>query len=300
MTARAVPRPLARLPYGAGVHGQDEPPLDAEPVVVRDEPALRVTVVPVGWVGVRRAHAEYAGPWALRYAAIGADRRWAPWLPVNVVVVEHAAGTLLVDTGEAVDQPPGHFGCGDRVQEWVYRRYLRLPVRAGLDAPSRLKAMGVDPGDVDTVVLTHLHGDHTGNLPAFPRARVLAGPGEAGGYPGAITRRLDGRDLLAPRFDDGPVSMFDASLALVDDGSIRAVPLPGHTVGHLGLVVDGPACTVVAGDAALTADQLRRRATPGIALDRAAGRRTSAALLRAAQQGARVVLSHDHPGEAKP
>jgi len=27
-----------------------EPPADADPAVVRDEPGLRVTVVPVGWV----------------------------------------------------------------------------------------------------------------------------------------------------------------------------------------------------------------------------------------------------------
>ncbi len=274
---------------------RDEPPVDGAPVVVRDEPGLRVTVVPVGWVAVRRAHREYGGPWALRVPSIALDWRWAAWMPVNVTLVEHATGVVLVDTGEAVEQPPGHFGCGDPVQERIYRSYLRMPVRRGLDAPSRLRALGVRAEDVDIVVLTHLHGDHTGNLPAFPRARVLAGPGEKQGYPGAITSRLSGRELIEPRFTDGPVDRFATSLSLTDDGRVRAVPLPGHTPGHLGVVIAGPITTVAAGDVALDADQLRRGATPGIAVDRTANRATQRALQEVLDAGGQVLLSHDQP-----
>ena len=32
--------------------------------------------------------------------------------------------------------------------------------------------MGVEPGDVDRVVITHLHYDHAGNLGAFPTAKL--------------------------------------------------------------------------------------------------------------------------------
>ncbi|MDD7931470.1 MBL fold metallo-hydrolase [Actinomycetospora straminea] len=254
-----------------------------------------MTVIPVGWVGVRRSHVEFGGPWSLRYAAIAVDRRWAPWLPVNVVLIEHRRGIVLVDTGEAVDQPPGHFGCGDRVQESIYRRYLRLPVRAGADAPARLRALGVAPDAVDTVVLTHLHGDHTGNLPAFARAEVVVGPGEVEGYPGATACRVTGRRLVRPRFEDGGIAGFARSTTLVDDGSVRAVPLPGHTIGHLGVVVDGARPTVIAGDAALSYEQLRRRGTPGVARDRTENRRTQERLDTVARAGGQVVLSHAAP-----
>ncbi|MGW4528049.1 MBL fold metallo-hydrolase [Amycolatopsis sp. NPDC004378] len=270
-------------------------PTENDPVVVHDESDLRVTVVQVGWVAVRKSHARYRGPWPLRYGAIAMDPRWHAWLPVNVTVVEHGTGVLLVDTGEAVDQPPGHFGCGDQVQEWVYRTYLRLPVRRGQDAPSRLRALGIAAQDVDIVVITHLHGDHTGNLTAFPRARVLAGPGEAAGYPGAITARLRGRNLITPHFPDGTVGDFPKSLCLVPDDTIRAIPLPGHTVGHIGVGITGARSIFIAGDSALTYDQLRSRGTPGIALDRTANQHTQDLLCAVLDSGGYVVLSHDRP-----
>lgn len=82
-------------------------PLDVDPFVLLDEPGLRVTVLPVGWIAVRPPHVEWAGPWPLRYPAILSSARWSTWMPVTCVLVQTASDTVLVDTGEAVDQPSG-------------------------------------------------------------------------------------------------------------------------------------------------------------------------------------------------
>jgi ribonuclease BN (tRNA processing enzyme) len=60
------------------------------------------------------------------------------------------------------------FGSGGRYQACVH---LRAPGRApvlldcGATSLSALKASGLDPGEVGTVFVSHLHGDHFGGLP---------------------------------------------------------------------------------------------------------------------------------------
>ncbi len=261
--------------------------------VVLDSSACRVTIFAVGWITVRPGHREWSRPWSLRLAAVVASRRWVEWMPVNVVVMEHSRGVVLVDTGEAVDQPPGHFGCGSSAQEAFYRHCLRIPVKKGQDAPSRLRRAGIDPGSVDTLVLTHLHSDHVGNAVAFPRARVLVGE-HAGLGVGAVACRLQGLRVGSPRLSDEPVGPFRRSAALTDDGVVRAVPLPGHTPGHLGVVVTvGTTLTVAAGDAAFDHDQLRRGASSAVVHDRADNRATQRGLCEVLDDGGTVALSHD-------
>ena len=51
--------------------------------------------------------------------------------------------------------------------------------------PVALAAAGVEPDDVDTILLTHAHVDHVGGLtlhgqPLFPKAEVVVSEAEAG------------------------------------------------------------------------------------------------------------------------
>ena len=61
--------------------------------------------------------------------------------------------TFVLDTGFAPD-----------MEKKRGRRIIR-PVADGL------KAIGVDPAKVDDVILSHMHYDHAGNIPLFPKAR---------------------------------------------------------------------------------------------------------------------------------
>ncbi|WP_454918857.1 N-acyl homoserine lactonase family protein [Xanthobacter sediminis] len=68
-------------------------------------------------------------------------------------VIRNAGRVIVVDTGYLPEE-------GARRA----RTLLRHPVAALAD-------IGIDAGAVPEVVLTHLHYDHAGNLPSFPRAR---------------------------------------------------------------------------------------------------------------------------------
>jgi glyoxylase-like metal-dependent hydrolase (beta-lactamase superfamily II) len=118
---------------------------------------------------------------------------------------------------------------------------------------SELEAAGVTPGEVDIVVFTHLHGDHTGwNIdratgePLFPNARywIPRGDWEHFGAQGGD----NWTSMLAPLEGLGVVELFDGETELT--ASLKLMPTPGHTPGHTSVQIRSDGATAfVLGDA---------------------------------------------------
>jgi glyoxylase-like metal-dependent hydrolase (beta-lactamase superfamily II) len=170
---------------------------------------------------------------------------------VHSFVVEHPAGLCVFDTGQTarVARPGSH-------PAWhPYLRLARFELGAADELAPQLRADGLDPGDVRWVVLSHLHTDHVGGVAEFGGARVLVARKEwelAQGFRGRLRGYLPQRwpPGLAPELVDfaGPaVGAFPASHDVAGDGRLLLVPLPGHTPGHSGLLVDQR--LLLAGDA---------------------------------------------------
>jgi glyoxylase-like metal-dependent hydrolase (beta-lactamase superfamily II) len=135
---------------------------------------------------------------------------------------------------------------------------------------AQLPARGLDPVGVRWIVLSHLHTDHIGNVAAFGQAEVVVTRVEweraeeliRGHLRGYIPHRWP--TGVRPRtvdFDGPAVGPFPSSHDLAGDGSLVLVPLPGHTPGHLGMLVRGDAVNaLLAGDAAHTRAELNAAA----------------------------------------
>jgi N-acyl homoserine lactone hydrolase len=204
-------------------------------------------------VRVRRKRAERG---VRRYLASD----WADsTLPVHAFLVEHSKGLCLFDTGQtARAAAPGY------LPRW--HPFLRL-ARFEL-GPQDEAAAQVDPASVRWVVLSHLHTDHVGGLEPFARAEVLVARTEwerARGLAGRVRGYLPQHWPvgLEPRLvepaPEGP-DPLGGSYDLAGDGRLLVVPLPGHTPGHLGLLVgDGRNPThLLAGDAGELPPELAR------------------------------------------
>lgn len=108
-----------------------------------------------------------------------------------------------------------------------------------------LRRTGVEPEDVDTIVLTHNDFDHAGCVPAFPNAHVYVQREELERYAenAALPTRFafltnvaqkDLPEILAAR----DVTLVDGGLEIAD--GVRLVPAHGtHTPGTQYVVVDG-------------------------------------------------------------
>ncbi len=111
-----------------------------------------------------------------------------------------------------------------------------------------LEKAGVRPEDVDTVFLTHLHGDHLGwsvkpdGEPVFTEARYVTQAAEweiSLPYLGRAVAGLDDLGVLDLLDGEGPVGE-----------ELTAIPTPGHSPGHSSLLVSsGGEQAIVSGDA---------------------------------------------------
>lgn len=182
-------------------------------------------------------------------------------LPVNCFLLELAGERLFFDTGQtAAAARPGH------LPRWhPFLRLARFELGPEDEAAAQLRRLGIEPGEVTTVVLSHLHTDHAGGLAHFSHAEVIVTSTEwrrARGLGGRLRGYLPQhwpRDLEPLLVDlDGPaVGPFSGSLALGGDERVRLVHAPGHTPGHMALLLrDGDRRYLLAGDLAHTAAAL--------------------------------------------
>lgn len=117
------------------------------------------------------------------------------------------------------------------------------------DLPKNLAALGIAPESIDTVIATHLHPDHIGGVVAgdampFPEAQLIASEADRAFWTDDGIKAQTPTDLQG-FFDaaQGALSRFGDRVSFVTGAAdlghgLSAVPLPGHTVGHMGVMLD--------------------------------------------------------------
>lgn len=236
--------------------------------------------------------------------------------PALVALIVHPVeGPILFDTG----YDPAFLAATRRFPERLYR--WLTPPEIGSPVADRLAAEGLEAGDVRHIILSHFHGDHASGLGRFPNAAVhcskaglsrVWGRGRARALVAGTPLELLPPDL--PRrcafFEDRPSAPlgrdllpFTTGADVLGDGSLLAVPLPGHCPGHWGLVLrERRGLHFLVADAAWSSRAIREnRPPPSLTAaflgNPRSGRETLARLNALRRRNADLLLTPSHCAE---
>jgi N-acyl homoserine lactone hydrolase len=166
------------------------------------------------------------------------------------------------------------------------------PFRVRPTLIAALAAHGLTPEQVDTVFVSHLHWDHIENIDLFRHAQILV-PRLEFEYAAEVRPQDWGTPPYARAMLEG------MRLELLDDREqeifpgVRTLPLPGHSVGLQGLVVDAAGGDLVLASDALWSARDAVRGHPDVAFfDPEKGQQS---LTRALGAGAVYYPGHDRP-----
>jgi N-acyl homoserine lactone hydrolase len=184
---------------------------------------------------------------------VGGDPHHYYWEPLFGALVQTATGWVLFDTGMS------RANHDSTAVEAVYRGGVAGPLPGpswhlppwppadrctwglpGEPLVTALATLDLTPADLSTVVISHLHWDHSGGLATLAAAGVPVVIGAAElefGRSGRarLEEGFDERDWTDPRIDWRPV---DGDVELAPGVSVLATP--GHTPGHLSFEVTLP------------------------------------------------------------
>jgi glyoxylase-like metal-dependent hydrolase (beta-lactamase superfamily II) len=152
--------------------------------------------------------------------------RAPPRCAVNTFLIRAGGRTAIIDTGS-----------GDTMGPTLGR------------LPASLAAIGLTRADIDTVLLTHLHPDHSNGLTAadgtrlFPNAQLYIGNEDVAHWHSDEAKARASEDhqrryFMGARFQYAPYRdrAHDASGDVFPNVSV--IPLPGHTPGHRGYLIE--------------------------------------------------------------
>lgn len=177
--------------------------------------------------------------WMVAMSVLGTKDNKNPrtnWIkiPVFAVLIDHPDGKILYDTGCHPDAMKEHWPSGlQTLFPYYYHENQRLI--------NQLSLVNTKPKDINTVVLSHMHLDHAGNIELFRHADIYVhkkdfefgqmlvhispNPEDHGAY---IKSEME---VAAKKYH---MVENDQELAK----GITMIMLPGHTPGVIGLVVE--------------------------------------------------------------
>ena len=221
-------------------------------------------------------------------------------VPVPFFLIQHQGKNILFDTGNHRDDMGKHLS-PDLLDS------VRPVFEEDEWAPNAIRKVGVEPAEIDFVILSHLHHDHAGAISEFKNATVIVQRSEYD-----YVRRPDYFMNKSYYSDEVPAldvpqmenvdwyflnGWQDNRFDLFHDGRLILYFTPGHSVGHQSLLVktDLDGTFLLAADACYVKENVTAGVLPGLVCDGPAYLRNIKLFRLMEKTGVKIVPGHD-PG----
>ena len=212
------------------------------------------------------------------------------WLPVSAYLIEHPKGKILFDCGWHRDMSPNGeldkkaqiASLGSRLLYVVNQGLLEK----GAAIDEQLLKLGIQPSDLDYVLISHLDCDHANGLALVKDAkRILVSNDELAG-----SRKNNRKNKIRYQSkwwqdcnlqgfdwndDEGP---FGKAYDLFGDGSVKLIGIPGHSDGLCALKVknDAGKYVLLYADGGYADKSWQEMITSGVCVDKEAQKKSLA------------------------
>lgn len=218
--------------------------------------------------------------------------------PVPAFLIESDSGYMLYDTGchpEAM-LPNGRWPEAFQKQCPWDGDETKTPMYI-------LKQMGIQPNDIKTIILSHMHNDHAGCVEFFPKAHYIVAKDEFSASLRAYAQHAYMSSYIWKDTDVWTKLPIDWELLEPDEGDIQLMPGvtilnlgSGHAYGVLALKLDleNTGTVILSSDAIYCACNYNEIRLPGVVLDSIGWTKSCRRIKRIAEQtNAQVWFGHD-------
>ncbi len=219
---------------------------------------LKIHLVSTGAVAVKTRFRENMHSGIIALADFILDKKFTEWLPIYIMIIEHAEGVFIIDAGDIADvNNKDYFKSSGFIANWFDKSQFKFSVKREDEINKQLERLNINKENIKAIVLTHLHFDHTDGIKHFPDTRILVNKAEWEKPFGDLPK------LYPPRFKPELIELnesfdvFAKAYYLTQSKDIILVETPGHTYHHCSVIIKADGyCIFFAADICYSQQQL--------------------------------------------
>jgi glyoxylase-like metal-dependent hydrolase (beta-lactamase superfamily II) len=166
------------------------------------------------------------------------SKQYTEYLPIYVYVIEHKEGVFIIDTGETAENTDSTYLKNEnKFTQWASRRISKNKITRNDELDVALQTLNIKKEKINKIILTHLHGDHIGNLKYFEGVPVYVNRVEYE-KPYGFNMSIVPTWFTPILYDlkDSEDFIFKQKYSFTKNDDLIAVPTTGHTHGHCSVI----------------------------------------------------------------